>query len=70
MIRGLFVVLALGIVGGRLGLAAGNWWIDHRMPNAELEAIGPLFFGTAGGAVAGIGIGLAIAYALGKREQP
>jgi hypothetical protein len=68
MIVGLLVVLGLAVVGGRTGLAVGNWWIDREMPNAELEGIVPVFAATVLGAAAGIGIGLGIAYALGRRE--
>ncbi len=69
MIRGIAVVVALAVVCGRIGLAIGNWWVDGRMPNAELEGAIPPFLGTALGAMAGLGVGLWIAYVLGRRER-
>jgi hypothetical protein len=67
MIRGILVVLALGIVCGRIGLAMGNWWAAEKT-SGELETAFPPFAGTVLGAAAGIAIGVGIAYAVGRRD--
>ena len=65
MIVGILFVLALGVIGGRLGFMAGNAWAG----DGGLEDVVPLFVTTAAGALGGIGIGLGIAYVLGRREE-
>lgn len=70
MIAGVLVVLVLVGVGGRLGLAAGNWWVDNEMDPADgLGEPIALFVWTTAGVVAGLALGLGIAHVLGKRER-
>ena len=69
MITGIVVVLALGILGGWGGYEIADWWVQTKMPNAGLEAVMPLGAGLVLGAIAGLGLGIGIAYALGRREE-
>jgi len=57
-----YVAAAIGCFVGGVGLffagfALGIWYVERFMPNAGLEGIVPPFFGGAGGAVLGMGIG-------------
>lgn len=69
MIRGILIVLALGALGGWVGYEIADWWVATKMPSATFEAIMPLGAGLVLGTLAGLGTGIGIAYALGRRER-
>lgn len=68
MIRGILIVLFLGVAGAVLGIVVGEWWAG-KMPEAELDALWPPLFGFFAGGVSGLALGIRIAYVLGRRER-
>jgi hypothetical protein len=65
----ILLALALGLVGAVAGGALGEWYADTQMPNAGLDALGPLLFGLGAGAFSGIAAGVALANRLGRRDR-
>jgi cation transporter-like permease len=70
LIKGTLLIAALVVGGGIAGYLLGSWWVDARMPNAGLEALGPMMIGTIAGAGAGLVGGLVLLFGPGRREPP
>ena len=69
MIVGILIVLGLGFAGAVIGGFVGDWWASKMPEGAELEALWPPILGVFGGGLAGLGLGVRIAYVLGRRRR-
>ncbi len=70
LIKGILLVVALVMAGGVAGYLVGSWWVDETMPNAGLEALGPMMVGTIAGAIAGLIGGLVLLFGSGRGDGP
>lgn len=68
LVKAILVVVAAG-AGAGAGSALGGVYVDLLMPNAGLDALGPLLFGTLAGSVLGVFATLAAMFKVPRLQR-